>query len=337
MPLSKIFAATSADVTFISSDNTVFKIHSTYLNSGSAGFATPQKLDGSEPVQLLEPANVLEILFQFIEPPTEARGYRQPSIAEIEQSLFFQVAEAAEKYVVYSAMSNCMTHMRQLAPGKPVEVLNHCTKHGYTDLADVAASHSIGISLSTIAVSIHSPDVLRRWGCEMTSSILGRSSALNRNIFSSSHTCFDERLSEDSKVNRLEDSFLLFREICSSKLLAKATMVLFLNKCDLLKRKLRSGMQVKNYLPSFGSRPNELATVIKFMGRLCRWDETLIRYAGDLDLREKFREVLKEHSPEQRWSYFYATSVIDTEATATTISAVRDSILQNYLKKADFV
>ncbi|KAF9473675.1 G-alpha-domain-containing protein [Pholiota conissans] len=137
-------------------------------------------------------------------------------------------------------------------------------------------------------------------------------------IFLAPISCFDERLSEDSKVNRLEDSFLLFREICSSKLLAKATMVLFLNKCDLLKRKLRSGMQVKNYLPSFGSRPNELATVVKY-------------------LREKFREVLKEHSPEQRWSYFYATSVIDTEATATTISAVRDSILQNYLKKADFV
>ncbi|KAF8200087.1 G-protein alpha subunit [Pholiota molesta] len=137
-------------------------------------------------------------------------------------------------------------------------------------------------------------------------------------IFRAPVSCFDERLSEDSKVNRLEDSFLLFREICSSKLLAKATMILFLNKCDLLKRKLRAGVQVKHYLPSFGARPNEAGAVVKY-------------------LREKFREVMKQSSPEQRWSYFYATSVVDTEATATTISAVRDSILQNYLKKADFV
>ncbi|KAF9473676.1 G-alpha-domain-containing protein [Pholiota conissans] len=137
-------------------------------------------------------------------------------------------------------------------------------------------------------------------------------------IFLAPISCFDERLSEDSKVNRLEDSFLLFREICSSKLLAKATMVLFLNKCDLLTRKLRSGMQVKNYLPGFGSRPNELATVVKYLG-------------------EKFRKVLEEHSPEQREIYVSATSVIDMEVTGTTISAVRDSILRKNLKKKEFI
>jgi hypothetical protein len=83
-------------------------------------------------------------------------------------------------------------------------------------------------------------------------------------------SCFDERLSEDSKVNCLEDSFLLFREICGSKLLAKATMILFLNKCDLLKRKLRAGVQVKHYLPSFGARPNEAGAVVK-----CTWSDYL--------------------------------------------------------------
>ncbi|KAF8958804.1 guanine nucleotide binding protein, alpha subunit [Flammula alnicola] len=123
-------------------------------------------------------------------------------------------------------------------------------------------------------------------------------------------SCFDERLSEDSKVNRLEDSFLLWRKICPSKLLAKATMILFLNKCDLLKRKLKSGV--------FGSRSNDVGTVVKY-------------------LREKFKEFLKEHSPEPRSCYFYATSVIDTKATATTIKAVKDSILRDYLKSADFV
>ena len=76
-------------------------------------------------------------------------------------------------------------------------------------------------------------------------------------------SCFDEWLLEDTKVNRLEDSFHLWRTVCSSRLLSNATMVLFLNKCDLLERKLRSGLQVKTYLPSFGERSNDVRTVIK--------------------------------------------------------------------------
>ncbi|KAJ3506396.1 hypothetical protein NLJ89_g6889 [Agrocybe chaxingu] len=121
-------------------------------------------------------------------------------------------------------------------------------------------------------------------------------------IFLAPVSCFDERLTEDSKVNRLEDSFLLWRSVCGSKLLARATMILFLNKCDLLKKKLKSGVQVRKYLPSYGERPNDANTVVKY-------------------LKEKFKEIFKQQSADQRQSYFYATSVIDTKATAATIKA----------------
>jgi len=137
-------------------------------------------------------------------------------------------------------------------------------------------------------------------------------------IFLAPVSCFDERLSEDSRVNRLEDSFLLWRTVCSSKLLCKATVILFLNKCDLLKRKLRSGVQVAKFLPSFGERSNDAATVVKY-------------------LKDKFKEVLKENSPTPRSSYVYATSVVDTKATAATIQAVKDSITREILKNADML
>ncbi|KAG5650297.1 hypothetical protein H0H81_012716 [Sphagnurus paluster] len=140
--------------------------------------------------------------------------------------------------------------------------------------------------------------------------------AVNAIIFPIS--CFDERLREDPSVNRLEDSFLLWRTICASPILAKSTIILFLNKCDLLKRKLRSGAMVKKYLPSFGERANELGVVVKY-------------------LKEKFKDILKQQSPEPRVSYFYATSVTDTKSTATTLRTVRDSILREHLKSADFV
>ncbi len=74
---------------------------------------------------------------------------------------------------------------------------------------------------------------------------------------------FDQRLEEDPSVNRLEDSIILWTSICSSRLLARTQLILFLNKCDLLRRKLKRGVQVKQYLPSYGDRPNEVMAVVK--------------------------------------------------------------------------
>jgi hypothetical protein len=45
---------------------------------------------------------------------------------------------------------------------------------------------------------------------------------------------------QDPKVNRLEDSLLLWRSLVQNKLLAHVNIVLFLNKCDLLQVKCYS-------------------------------------------------------------------------------------------------
>ncbi len=55
----------------------------------------------------------------------------------------------------------------------------------------------------------------------------------NAIIFLAPISCFDEKLAEDRRVNRLEDSYSLWKMICSSKLLSHAQIILFLNKCDL--------------------------------------------------------------------------------------------------------
>ena len=44
-------------------------------------------------------------------------------------------------------------------------------------------------------------------------------------IFLAPISCFDEKLAEDRRVNRLEDSFLLWKGIVQSKLLAKCIIV----------------------------------------------------------------------------------------------------------------
>lgn len=44
-------------------------------------------------------------------------------------------------------------------------------------------------------------------------------------LFLAPISCFDERLAEDRRVNRLKDSVILWKSIVASKLLEKATLI----------------------------------------------------------------------------------------------------------------
>lgn len=60
-----------------------------------------------------------------------------------------------------------------------------------------------------------------------------------------------------------EDSVLLWKSVCSNKLLANVELVLFMNKCDILEAKLKSGIRLAKYVRSFGDRTNDLDTATK--------------------------------------------------------------------------
>ncbi|CAE6441227.1 unnamed protein product [Rhizoctonia solani] len=78
------------------------------------------------------------------------------------------------------------------------------------------------------------------------------------------------------------------------------SIVLFLNKCDLLKAKLASGVQFKKYMTAYKG-PNEWAPVAEF-------------------LRSKFDEVYRANStPNKRSLYVHQTSVVDSRTTQKII------------------
>ncbi|KAF8639165.1 hypothetical protein AX17_001652 [Amanita inopinata Kibby_2008] len=137
-------------------------------------------------------------------------------------------------------------------------------------------------------------------------------------IFLTPVSVFDENLWEDPSVNRLQDSMTLWASICSSKLLAKAQLIHFLNKCDLLHRKLKRGILLNRYLASYGERPNDVTSAIKY-------------------LRDKFKDIQKRRSPAPRTSYIYPTTVTDTEATAITLDSVRDGVLRENLTTSQLI
>lgn len=132
-------------------------------------------------------------------------------------------------------------------------------------------------------------------------------------IFLAPISCFDQVLEEDPSVNRLEDSVLLWKSIISNPLLAKTNIILFLNKCDILQRKLAAGIKLAKYIVSYGDRPNDFESTSTY-------------------LRRKFAQIHKDHSPQKRGFYSHFTSVVDIEATTKILVDVQEMVLRANLR-----
>jgi hypothetical protein len=134
---------------------------------------------------------------------------------------------------------------------------------------------------------------------------------VNAIIFLAPISCFDESLDEDPRINRLRDSFLLWQAICASELLQNTTLIVFLNKCDVLEKKLKAGIKVNKYIPSFADRPNETETVVKceVLRSTCSSSRSSLLF-HILDLSKKFQATLRDSSPTPRMCYIYPTSVV---------------------------
>ncbi|KDQ51779.1 hypothetical protein JAAARDRAFT_210909 [Jaapia argillacea MUCL 33604] len=124
---------------------------------------------------------------------------------------------------------------------------------------------------------------------------------------------FNQTLEEDPSINRVEDSLYLWKEICTNPLLAKVTLVLFLNKIDMLQAILDAGVQLKKFVPSFGDNPNDVEHVVKFF-------------------RDKFRSYHKRYSPKFRPFFCHETSVVDMGTTSAIIIGVREGILHHHFR-----
>lgn len=82
-------------------------------------------------------------------------------------------------------------------------------------------------------------------------------------IFLAPINVFDEKLLEDNRTNRLQDSYELWKQVLSNKVLARTQIVLFLNKYDLLVKKLNRGVKIRDYISSYGERENTPEVAIK--------------------------------------------------------------------------
>jgi len=119
---------------------------------------------------------------------------------------------------------------------------------------------------------------------------------------------FDQQLFEDETTNRFTEAIQLWSSIANSLWFRTATIVLFLNKVDLLADKLARGIQLQDYLPDYSGR-NTPAEALKHMRRY---------------LLDQFKDPSRE-------VYVHETCATDTKSLSVILASLQDQILRTRL------
>ena len=91
----------------------------------------------------------------------------------------------------------------------------------------------------------------------------------------------------------------------------QVSLILILSGCDALEVKLKQGISLRKYIPSYGDRANDLSTVTRCMSDVCPYSSAirdLTTHLHRADIREKFLGISRKVSPEPRTVYAHPTS-----------------------------
>ncbi|KAJ7473291.1 hypothetical protein FB451DRAFT_1089121 [Mycena latifolia] len=153
---SDSFNSSDADVVFQSCDGVLFGVHRLNLQTHTDGFPPEGFSTEGEICPLSESSSTLKLLFQFI------YRRRHPTLENLAFAEVAALAEAAEKYQVFSAMNICYIRMKEFLPDHAADILSYAARHDYPTLAAEAAPILIEIPLVEVA-SILPPDILVPW------------------------------------------------------------------------------------------------------------------------------------------------------------------------------
>ena len=128
-------------------------------------------------------------------------------------------------------------------------------------------------------------------------------------LFLVSSSAFDQVLMEDRTTNRLVESCNIFETIVNNKFFSNVSIILFLNKTDLLEKKVQA-TDIRNFFPNYEGNPHKLGDVQQF-------------------ILEMFNSKRREKS---KALFHHFTTAIDTENIKFVFHAVKDTILQYNLK-----
>lgn len=125
---------------------------------------------------------------------------------------------------------------------------------------------------------------------------------------------YDQVLAESSNENRMEESMALFKTIISYKWFEESSIILFLNKIDLLEEKIMYSHLV-DYFPEYDGPPQDVN-------------------AGKAFILDMFVSL---NPDEKKIIYSHFTCATDTDNVRFVFCAVKDHILQGHLDAYNLV
>ncbi|XP_005091588.1 guanine nucleotide-binding protein subunit alpha-13 [Aplysia californica] len=128
-------------------------------------------------------------------------------------------------------------------------------------------------------------------------------------LFLASASEFDQVLMEDRKTNRLMESCNIFETIINNRNFAAVSIILFLNKMDLLQEKVAL-VNISDYFPEYRGDPHSLDEVKHFLCQMF-----------DQRRRERSKPL-----------FHHFTTAIDTENIKHVFQDVKDTILHDNLR-----
>ncbi|XP_060757304.1 guanine nucleotide-binding protein subunit alpha-13b isoform X1 [Neoarius graeffei] len=130
-------------------------------------------------------------------------------------------------------------------------------------------------------------------------------------LFLVSSSEFDQVLMEDRQTNRLTESLNIFGTIVNNRVFSNVSIILFLNKTDLLEEKVKT-VAIKDFFPEYEGDPHSLEDVQKFLVTC-------------------FRNQRREQQNKPLYHHF--TTAINTENIRLVFRDVKDTILHDNLKQ----
>ncbi|KAK3815251.1 MAG: guanine nucleotide binding protein, alpha subunit [Benniella sp.] len=116
---------------------------------------------------------------------------------------------------------------------------------------------------------------------------------------------YDQCLVEDKDANQMEEALMLFDQICNSQWFIDTAMIMFMNKTDIFRQKIKYS-SIRDYFPDYNGQEGDYAEAAEFF-------------------RARFMRLNRS---EHKEVYVHYTDATDTNLLRNIMASVNDIILQ---------
>uniref|UniRef100_A0A9J7ZKU1 Guanine nucleotide-binding protein G(Olf) subunit alpha n=1 Tax=Cyprinus carpio carpio TaxID=630221 RepID=A0A9J7ZKU1_CYPCA len=162
-------------------------------------------------------------------------------------------------------------------------------------------------------------------------------------IFVVASSSYNMVLREDNNTNRLREALALFRSIWNNRWLRTISVILFLNKQDMLAEKVLAGKsKIEDYFPEYASYtlPDKVYVNLSSLFYLSVTPEpgedprvTRAKYF----IRDEFLRISTESGDGRHYCYPHFTCAVDTENIRRVFNDCRDIIQRMHLRQYELL